>query len=117
MSSAWRSLLRATGATRGRSPRALAAGCTVVQKPSDCPLSAIFTEILHKAGVPKGVFNVVNGDRPTAGEAISGHSDIDMVSFTGSTRVGILVAKGPPRIQRNTRGTLAFGHWEEKRST
>src|SRR5262249_8639968 len=74
---------------------ALAAGCTVVLKPSEiAPLSAIpFTEILHDAGVPKGVFNLVNGDGPTVGEAISGHPDIDMVSFTGSTRAGILVAK------------------------
>jgi aldehyde dehydrogenase (NAD+) len=74
---------------------ALAAGCTVVLKPSEiAPLSAIiFTDILHKAGVPKGVFNLVNGDGPTVGEAISGHPDIDMVSFTGSTRAGILVAK------------------------
>jgi aldehyde dehydrogenase (NAD+) len=74
---------------------ALAAGCTVVLKPSEiAPLSAIiFAEILHGAGVPEGVFNLVNGDGPTVGEAISGHPDIDMVSFTGSTRAGILVAK------------------------
>jgi len=74
---------------------ALAAGCTVVLKPSEiAPLSAIvFTEVLHEAGVPKGVFNLVNGDGPTVGEAISRHPDIDMVSFTGSTRAGILVAK------------------------
>jgi aldehyde dehydrogenase (NAD+) len=74
---------------------ALAAGCTVVLKPSEvAPLSGIiFAEILHEAGVPKGVFNLVNGDGPTVGEAISRHPDIDMVSFTGSTRAGILVAK------------------------
>ena len=74
---------------------AIAAGCTVVLKPSEiAPLSAIlFAEILHDAGVPKGVFNLVNGDGPTVGEAISNHPDIDMVSFTGSTRAGILVAK------------------------
>ena len=74
---------------------ALAAGCTVVLKPSElAPLSTIlFAEILHEAGVPKGVFNLVNGDGPTVGEAISAHPDIDMVSFTGSTRAGILVAK------------------------
>lgn len=74
---------------------ALAAGCTAVVKPSEvAPLSAIIlTEILHEAGVPKGVFNLVNGDGPTVGEAISSHPDIDMVSFTGSTRAGILVAK------------------------
>jgi aldehyde dehydrogenase (NAD+) len=75
---------------------ALAAGCTVVLKPSEvAPLSAIiFAEILHKAGVPKGVFNLVNGHGPLVGEAISSHPDIDMVSFTGSTRAGILVAAG-----------------------
>ncbi len=74
---------------------ALAAGCTVVLKPSEiAPLSTIlFMEILHEAGVPKGVVNLVNGDGATVGEAISGHPDIDMVSFTGSTRAGILVAK------------------------
>src|SRR5215468_519149 len=74
---------------------AIAAGCTAVLKPSEiAPLSAIlFAEILHDAGVPKGVFNLVNGDGPTVGEAISNHPDIDMVSFTGSTRAGILVAK------------------------
>ncbi len=74
---------------------AIAAGCTVVLKPSEfSPLSTIiFAEALHAAGVPKGVFNLVNGDGPTVGEAISGHPDIDMVSFTGSTRAGILVAK------------------------
>ena len=74
---------------------ALAAGCTVVLKPSEiAPLSTILlTEILHEAGVPKGVFNLVNGDGPTVGEAISSHPGIDMVSFTGSTRAGILVAK------------------------
>jgi aldehyde dehydrogenase (NAD+) len=74
---------------------ALAAGCTAVLTPSEiAPLSAIiFTEILPKAGVSKGVLNLVNGDGPTVGEAISGHPDIDMVSFTGLTRAGILVAK------------------------
>jgi aldehyde dehydrogenase (NAD+) len=75
---------------------AIAAGCTAVLKPSEiAPLSSImFAEILHEAGVPKGVFNLVNGDGPTVGEAISAHPGIDMVSFTGSTRAGILVAKG-----------------------
>jgi aldehyde dehydrogenase (NAD+) len=74
---------------------ALAAGCTVVLKPSEvAPLSTILlAEVLHDAGVPKGVFNLVNGDGPTVGEAISAHPGIDMVSFTGSTRAGILVAK------------------------
>ena len=51
-------------------------------------------EILHEAGVPAGVFNLVNGDGPTVGEAMSSHPGIDMMSFTGSTRAGIAVAKG-----------------------
>lgn len=74
---------------------ALAAGCTVVLKPSEvAPLSAhVLAEILAEAGVPKGVFNMIDGDGPTVGEAISRHPDIDMVSFTGSTRAGVQVAK------------------------
>jgi len=74
---------------------ALAAGCTIVLKPSEiAPLSAhVFAEILAEAGVPKGVFNLVDGDGPTVGEAIARHPDVDMVSFTGSTRAGVLVAK------------------------
>jgi aldehyde dehydrogenase (NAD+) len=74
---------------------ALAAGCTMVLKPSEiAPLNAVlFAEVLHDSGVPKGVFNLVNGDGPTVGQAIAAHRDIDMVSFTGSTRAGILVAK------------------------
>ena len=74
---------------------ALAAGCTVVLKPSEvAPLSAhVFAEILEEAGVPRGVFNMIDGDGPTVGEAISRHPDIDMVSFTGSTRAGVQVAK------------------------
>jgi aldehyde dehydrogenase (NAD+) len=74
---------------------ALAAGCTMVLKPSEiAPLNAIiFAEILNEAGVPPGVFNLVNGDGPTVGAAISAHPGIDMVSFTGSTRAGIQVAK------------------------
>jgi len=74
---------------------ALAAGCTMILKPSEiAPFDAmILTEILHEAGVPAGVFNVVNGDGPGVGEAISGHPDIEMVSFTGSTRAGIAIAK------------------------
>ena len=74
---------------------AIAAGCTMVLKPSETsPLSAIiFAEILHEAGVPKGVFNLVNGLGAVAGEAISAHPDLAMVSFTGSTRAGIRVAK------------------------
>jgi aldehyde dehydrogenase (NAD+) len=74
---------------------ALAAGCTIVLKPSEvAPLSAhVFAEILEEAGVPKGVFNMIDGDGPTVGEAIARHPDIDMVSFTGSTRAGVQVAK------------------------
>ncbi|QRM32981.1 aldehyde dehydrogenase family protein [Microvirga sp. VF16] len=73
---------------------ALAAGCTMVLKPSECaPVSAsILAEILHEAGVPPGVFNLVHGDGPTVGQALASHSGVDMVSFTGSTRAGILVA-------------------------
>ena len=75
---------------------ALAAGCTMVLKPSEvAPLDAmILAEILHDAGVPAGVFNLVNGDGPGVGTALSAHPGVDMVSFTGSTRAGILVAKG-----------------------
>ena len=75
---------------------ALAAGCTMVLKPTEiAPLNAmIFAEILHEAGVPAGVFNLVNGDGLTVGEAMSCHPGIDMMSFTGSTRAGIAVAKG-----------------------
>jgi aldehyde dehydrogenase (NAD+) len=74
---------------------ALATGCTMVLKPSEiAPVSSmLFAEIMHEAGVPTGVFNLVNGDGPTVGAAISSHPGIDMVSFTGSTRAGILVAK------------------------
>lgn len=74
---------------------ALAAGCTMVLKPSEvAPYSAIlFAEILDEAGVPPGVFNLVNGDGPTVGSPLTSHPDVDMVSFTGSTRAGIQVAK------------------------
>jgi len=74
---------------------ALAAGCTVVLKPSELsPLSAfILAEVMDAAGVPKGVFNLVNGTGPVVGEAIAAHPGIDMVSFTGSTRAGIAVAR------------------------
>ncbi|WP_423199281.1 MULTISPECIES: aldehyde dehydrogenase family protein [unclassified Cupriavidus] len=74
---------------------ALAAGCTMVLKPSEySPLSALlFAEVLEEAGVPAGVFNLVNGDGPGVGAAIARHPGIDMVSFTGSTRAGVLVAQ------------------------
>jgi aldehyde dehydrogenase (NAD+) len=84
---------------------ALAAGCTVVLKPTEiAPLNAmILAEIFHEAGVPKGVFNLVNGDGPTVGAAIASHPGIDMVSFTGSTRAGIAVAQAAaPTVKRVT---------------
>ncbi|MCQ4159904.1 aldehyde dehydrogenase family protein [Roseomonas sp. GC11] len=82
---------------------ALAAGCTVVLKPSEhSPRSALLlAEILHEAGVPAGVFNLVIGDGQGVGAAISRHPDIDLVSFTGSTRAGILVATAAaPTVKR-----------------
>ena len=74
---------------------AIAAGCTMVLKPSEiAPISAyILTEIIAESGLPAGVFNLVNGDGLSVGAAISGHPDIDLVSFTGSTRAGREVAK------------------------
>jgi len=74
---------------------ALAAGCTMVLKPSEiAPLNAmLFTEALDAAGVPLGVFNLVNGDGPSVGVPLCIHPDVDMVSFTGSTRAGIEVAR------------------------
>lgn len=84
---------------------ALAAGCTMVLKPSEiAPLSGyLFTQILHESGVPAGVFNMVNGDGPTVGAAISAHPGIDMVSFTGSTRAGVAVATAAaPTVKRVT---------------
>ncbi len=74
---------------------AIAAGCTVVLKPSEiAPISAVvFSEIMHAAGTPAGVYNMVQGDGPSVGQAMSGHLEVDMVSFTGSTRAGIMVAK------------------------
>lgn len=82
---------------------ALATGCTMVLKPSEvAPFSAwIWTEILAAAGVPAGVYNLVNGDGPVVGAALSSHPEVDMVSFTGSTRAGIEVAKNAaPTVKR-----------------
>ena len=82
---------------------ALAAGCTIVLKPSEiAPLNAaLLAEVLDAAGVPAGVFNLVNGDGPTVGAAIAAHPGIDMVSFTGSTRAGIEVARAAaPTVKR-----------------
>ncbi|WP_281685513.1 aldehyde dehydrogenase family protein [Thalassobaculum salexigens] len=74
---------------------AVGVGCTVVLKPSEiAPMSALlFAEFMDEAGFPKGVFNLVNGEGPTVGEAMSRHPDIDMMSFTGSTRAGIAVTQ------------------------
>lgn len=84
---------------------AFAAGCPVVLKPSEfTPVSAILlAEVLHEAGVPKGAFNLVNGDGPETGNAIAKHDDIAVVSFTGSTRAGVLIAEAAaPSIKRVT---------------
>ena len=84
---------------------ALAVGCTMVLKPSEvAPLSSyLYAEILHEAGVPAGVFNLVNGDGPTVVTALSVHPDVDMMSFTGSTRAGSLVAQNAaPTVKRVT---------------
>ncbi|PJE27758.1 aldehyde dehydrogenase (NAD+) [Pseudooceanicola antarcticus] len=74
---------------------ALIAGCTMVLKPSEeSPLNALlFAEMIDEAGFPAGVFNLVNGDGPGVGAALSGHEDVDMVSFTGSTRAGIAISQ------------------------
>jgi aldehyde dehydrogenase (NAD+) len=74
---------------------ALATGCTVILKPSEvAPFSAhIFAEIMHAADVPAGVFNLIQGDGPGVGAALARHPDIDLISFTGSTRAGVDIAK------------------------
>ncbi|HGG65242.1 MAG TPA: aldehyde dehydrogenase family protein, partial [Rhodobacteraceae bacterium] len=74
---------------------AMAVGCTMVLKPSEiAPLSSIvFSEIMDAVGLPAGVYNMVNGDGPGVGTQLSGHPDVDMVSFTGSTRAGALITK------------------------
>ena len=84
---------------------ALAVGCTMILKPSEiAPLSAyLYAEMIDEAGVPAGVFNLVNGDGPTVGEALSRHPDVDMMSFTGSTRAGSLVVQNAaPTVKRVT---------------
>jgi aldehyde dehydrogenase (NAD+) len=84
---------------------ALAVGCTMVLKPSEvAPLSAyLYAQVMHEAGVPAGVFNMVNGDGPVVGTALSRHPDVDMMSFTGSTRAGSLVAQNAaPTVKRVT---------------
>lgn len=82
---------------------ALAAGCTVVLKPSEqSPLSALlFAELMQDAGTPPGVFNLVGGNGPEVGAALSAHPDVDMISITGSTRAGVLVAQAAaPTVKR-----------------
>ncbi len=84
---------------------ALAAGCTMILKPSEeAPLSGVlFAEILHKAGVPVGVFNMVNGDGAGVGSQLSSHDDVDMISFTGSTRAGKLISKAAAETLKRVR--------------
>jgi aldehyde dehydrogenase (NAD+) len=82
---------------------AIATGCTMILKPSElAPISGqIFAEIMHAAGVPAGVFNLIQGDGPGVGVPLSSHPDVDMVSFTGSTRAGIEVARNAaPTVKR-----------------
>ena len=82
---------------------AVAAGCSVVLKPSELsPLSALtFAEIMHDAGIPAGVFNLVNGNGAEVGEPLASHPDVDMISITGSTRAGVLVAQAAaPTVKR-----------------
>jgi acyl-CoA reductase-like NAD-dependent aldehyde dehydrogenase len=84
---------------------ALAAGCTVVLKPSEvAALNAfLFAEIVHGVGLPAGVFNLVSGTGPVVGEALAGHPEVDMVSFTGSTRAGRRVAEVAARTIKRVR--------------
>ncbi|MEM7275788.1 MAG: aldehyde dehydrogenase family protein [Actinomycetota bacterium] len=88
---------------------ALAAGCTMVLKPSEeSPLSAdLFAEVLHEAGCPPGVFNLIHGEGPVVGSALSAHPDVDLVSFTGSTRAGIAVSRAAAETVK--RVTLELG--------
>jgi aldehyde dehydrogenase (NAD+) len=84
---------------------ALAAGCTMVLKPSEYTptVALILAEVLHEAGVPPGVFNLINGLGPEVGAAMSAHAGLDMISFTGSTRAGIDVAmRAAPSVKRVT---------------
>ncbi len=84
---------------------AMAAGCTMILKPSEeAPLSGVlFAEILHEAGVPAGVFNMVNGDGVGVGSQLSVHDDVDMISFTGSTRAGKLITKAAAETLKRVR--------------
>jgi aldehyde dehydrogenase (NAD+) len=102
---------------------AILAGCTMVLKPSEiAPLSSlVFAEIMDEAGTPKGVFNLVNGDGPGVGTQLTVHPEVDMVSFTGSTRAGILISKnaaeGLKRVHLELGGkgaNLVFADADEK---
>lgn len=88
---------------------ALLAGCTCVLKPSEeSPLSSLlFAEFVHDAGVPAGVFNLVNGDGPGVGSQLSAHPDVEMISFTGSTRAGRAISKAAAETMK--RVTLELG--------
>ncbi|HEX7390601.1 MAG TPA: aldehyde dehydrogenase family protein [Acidiphilium sp.] len=88
---------------------AVAVGCTVILKPSEiAPISSmLFAEMMDEAGFPKGVFNLVNGDGAGVGEAMSGHPDIDMISFTGSTRAGRAITRNAAETIK--RVTLELG--------
>jgi len=90
----------------------LASGCTAILKPSEiAPLSAnIIAEIIHEAGAPAGVFNMVHGIGPIVGEAMSNHPDIDMMSFTGSTRGGIAVAQASAKTLKRVVRNLVASH-------
>jgi aldehyde dehydrogenase (NAD+) len=82
---------------------AIAAGCTIVLKPSELsPYSALlFAQVMHDAGVPAGVFNLINGAGEVVGAALAAHTDVDMISITGSTRAGVLVAQAAaPTVKR-----------------
>ncbi len=82
---------------------AIAAGCTVVLKPSELsPYSALlFAQVMHDAGVPAGVFNMINGTGEVVGATLAAHPDVDMISITGSTRAGVLVAQAAaPTVKR-----------------
>lgn len=88
---------------------ALAAGCAMVLKPSEMSPTSTYmlAEVMHEAGVPSGVFNLINGDGPQTGDLLSSHADIDAVSFTGSTRAGIAVAQAAAK--NVTRPSLELG--------
>ncbi len=88
---------------------ALAAGCAMVLKPSEMSPTSTYmlAEVMHEAGVPPGVFNLINGDGPQTGDLLSSHADIDAVSFTGSTRAGIAVAQAAAK--NVTRPSLELG--------